>query len=73
MVWIVHVVPFHASARVASVPEPLTYWPTAVQAEDERQDTLARELLVAPAGLVVLWIAQPPPLIDCIARVPLPL
>lgn len=73
VVWIVHVVPFHLSAKGASAPELLTYCPTAVQADDEEQETSARELLVAPAGFGVLCSVQPSPLIDtcCIAKVPL--
>jgi hypothetical protein len=66
-------VPFHLSAKGASAPELLTYWPTAVQAEDEEQETSAKELLVAPAGFGVLCTVQLSPLIDtcCIAEVPL--
>ncbi len=66
-------VPFQLSAKVASAPALLTYWPTEVQAEDEEQETSARELLVAPAGFGVLWSVQPSPLTYncCIAEVPL--
>ncbi|HEX9413772.1 MAG TPA: hypothetical protein VF916_09750 [Ktedonobacterales bacterium] len=48
--WIRHLVPFHRSARV----RPFAEFPTAVQAERDVHDTLARK--PPPAGFGVAWI-----------------
>lgn len=50
VVWIDQAVPFHASARVTSTPEPLTYSPTAMQAVAAVHETPESALLVAPEG-----------------------
>ena len=50
----VQVVPFHDSARVAPDCGPLTF-PTAMQADAEVHDTLARELCRSPGGSGVRW------------------
>ena len=52
--WIIHLVPFHRSARLAFANEP----PTAVQAEGEVQATPARRTPGTPAGLGVGWMLQ---------------
>jgi hypothetical protein len=55
--WIAQPVPFHRSAN-ASVPELLVKYPTAVHAVADVHDTPASWLLLAPAGLGEVWIAQ---------------
>ena len=51
--WMDHLVPFHRSARVMSVPERVNELPTATQAEDDVQSTALSALLGAPGGLGV--------------------
>src|SRR5437763_10315504 len=50
--------PFQRSAKVSVVPDPSWYWPTAMQAMADGQDTPANELDSAPAGLGVDWTVQ---------------
>src|SRR5215469_5268694 len=52
--WIIHLVPFHRSARLAFANEP----PTAVQAEGAVQATPSRRTPLTPAGLGVGWMLQ---------------
>src|SRR5262249_17385387 len=52
----VQVWPFHRCARVSEVPRLLLVFPTAVQAEWDRQDVAFRLLAAAPGGLGVCWI-----------------
>ena len=49
--WMVHLVPFHRSARSRDVPAVVVLAPTAMQAEDEVQATPNRPLTVIPEGL----------------------
>jgi len=60
--WMLHLVPFHRSARVLPFPE----FPTAVQAERVAHDTLFRK--PPPAGLGVAWMRHLAP-VRCSARV----
>jgi hypothetical protein len=53
VVWTDHSVPFHRSASVMFVPELLMYWPTAIQAVDDVQDTPIRLFLFGPGFEVV--------------------
>jgi hypothetical protein len=50
--WMIHLLPFHRSARVRPFPD----CPTAVHAEREVHDTLIRK--PPPAGLGVAWMVQ---------------
>ena len=54
-------VPFHVSASVAQLWGLGRYWPVAVQALAEVQNTPSRELSVAPAGLGVACVVQTVP------------
>ncbi len=54
----VQVVPFHDSTSCIGLLGTVKYRPTAVQAVADVQDTPLRELLVAPAGLGVVWMVQ---------------
>ena len=61
--WIVHVVPFHRSAR----PDESFAWaedsldPTASHAVAEMQDTACKLLMAAPVGFGVVWIVHAAP------------
>jgi hypothetical protein len=57
--WIAQLVPFHRSASVAPRPRCGLEPPTAMQTRCDGQDTLARNVDLAPTGLGVGWIAQP--------------
>jgi hypothetical protein len=46
--WMLHLSPFHRSAMVTEVPEPLMAWATAVQAEAEVQATEFSKVACAP-------------------------
>lgn len=54
--WILHLVPPHRSASVVATPEASVKFPTAVQAEDDRQDTAPRKPV--PQGFGVGWMCQ---------------
>jgi hypothetical protein len=49
-----HGVPFHTSAKVASVPELFMYLPVAVQAVDDKHDIPYRLPALDPEGLGVV-------------------
>src|SRR5215469_10010505 len=59
--WMVQVWPFHRCARVSEVPRLLLVFPTAMQAERDRQDAAFRLLAAAPGGLGVCWTRQEEP------------
>jgi len=50
----------HRSPSVMVVPSPLP-WPTAVQSDEEGQDTPLRKLVLARAGLGAGWARQAAP------------
>src|SRR3954452_5297787 len=55
-------VPFQRSARVTSVPEPSTKYPTAVQVSRAGQDTPSKRASAFPFGLATLLnFTQPAP------------
>ena len=55
MGWICHVVPFHRSASGRHTRDRLTVIPTASHADGDTQDTPAKALHAAPAGLGIGW------------------
>ena len=60
LVWIVQDEPFQRSTSVDCAPL-VTLAPTAVQADDDVQDTSLSVLLVAPARFALVWIDQDEP------------
>ena len=55
-----HVLPFHFSARVTSLPEEFLSSPTAMQPPAVQHETPISVSPVEPAGLGVVLIDQPP-------------
>jgi hypothetical protein len=62
VVWTVQVVPFHPSAKGPVGSALLSeYWPAAVQALAEVQDTPENTFELMSVGLGVVWVAQDVP------------
>ena len=56
--WMLQLVPSQLSARISTVPEPVSYEPTPVHAVDEVHETPSSPLPVDPPGSGVLWTLQ---------------
>jgi hypothetical protein len=70
--WLFHAAPFHDSTTAVWVPAASKERPTAVQSVAEPQNTPARAVFVAPAGLSVVSIFQVVPFHDSASVTTLP-